>query len=251
MACTGRKKIMLFEQRTYTLKPGILETFWQAQHDRGFEIMSPILERLIGYFSTASGADQQLVHCYRYDSFDDWMTRLHGLAKVPQLGDYFKKVRPMLLAQETKFMALSPVKGLNPIWGNGDWLPAKGAHPGLPSSTAQVIVEESTIKLNPGTLPAYWEAWEKTGLSAGDDAVSGMLACFNTLVGRQHEVVMYRWFASFDARQQKREALRGNPQWKNFVDSISASVQSHDVKLMTPAQIPVLSPLFTGAPIKD
>ncbi len=243
---------MLFEQRTYTLKPGALETFWKAQHDRGFELMRPILERMFGYFSTVSGADQQVVHVYRYDNYEDWTTRLHGLAKVPQLADYFKKVRPMLLMQETKFMALSPVKSLNPIWGNGkDWLPANGAYPGLPKLSANILVEETTIKLNPGTLPAYWEAWEKTGLAAGDDALSGLIACFNTLVGRQHEVVMYRYFTDFDARQKQRAALSRNPQWIAFMDNISASVQGHDTKLLTPAQIPVLSPLFTGAPIRD
>ena len=53
---------MLFEQRCYTLKPGATTAFWQAQVDRGFELVKPIGDRLIGYFSTLSGSADQVTH---------------------------------------------------------------------------------------------------------------------------------------------------------------------------------------------
>ncbi len=53
---------MLIEHRAYTLRPGNLDAFMQAQLDRGFELVGAIMERLIGYFVVRSGPEDQIVH---------------------------------------------------------------------------------------------------------------------------------------------------------------------------------------------
>lgn len=67
---------MLIEHRAYTLKAGLMESLWQAQWERGYQLVQPILDRLIGYFSTTNGQEDQVVHLYRYDDYDDWARRL-------------------------------------------------------------------------------------------------------------------------------------------------------------------------------
>lgn len=230
---------MLFEQRIYTLKPGTIADFWQAQRDRGFELVRPILERQVGYFSAASGAADQVVHLYRYDDFNDWQQRLHGLYGVSELEPYFKRVRALMLAQENKFLVPVPVSELCPYWGNGkDWLPDQGALLGRGNGAA--LVEEQTTVLLPGTLPFYWQAWREHGFQALANDPGQLLGCFSCLVGRQHQVVMYRLY--FDWAQ--RQACIDSDNWQPFLAAIQPLVARRESKLLTPAIDRELSPLF-------
>ncbi len=239
---------MLIERRCYTLKVGKLGAFWRAQEDRGYELVRPMLERLIGYFSAVSGPADQVVHLYRYDSFDDWQSRLHGLYTVPELEPYFKTVRALMTAQENAFLKPAPLEALSPIWGGeSDWLPSDG--PLFEGANAtQVIVEESTHLLLPGTLPAYWTAWSEAGVGAMQADAASQLGSFVAVVGQQHEVRHYRVHASFEARQSDAAALTSEAGWKRFLDAIAPHCVRSEQKLLRPAPMPSLSPLFTHAP---
>lgn len=237
---------MLIERRCYTLKPGGLAAFWRAQEERGYATVQPILERLIGYFSACSGATDQVVHLYRYDSFDDWKHRLHGLYGVSALEPYFKTVRALMLAQENRFLSPAPLEALSPHWGAGrDWLPEHG--PLFDGGTGSApLVEESTRILLPGTLPAYWAAWRAHGLGAVEAHAASRLGGFVSLVGQQHQVVDYRVHDGFEARQAHHAALAGNPRWQAFMQAIAPLGVSSERQLLQPAPIAALSPLFSG-----
>ncbi len=48
---------MIFERRRYTTRAGMHDEFIRLQRDRGFDgAISAIMARLIGYFTTVSGA---------------------------------------------------------------------------------------------------------------------------------------------------------------------------------------------------
>lgn len=230
---------MLFEQRIYTLRPGTLEAFWQAQRDRGFELVRPILERQVGYFSALSGAADQIIHLYRYDSHEDWLNRLHGLYRVAALEPYFKTVRALMLAQENRFLVPAPLPQLSPLWaGPHDWLPSQGAVFRRATDKGPAVVEERTTVLLPGTLPLFWQAFREHRLEA--EQTGEWLGCFTTLVGRQHQVVQLRVYA--DGAERQSGAPDGLPQ--EFARSIRNLVVSDEVRLLSPSRIPELSPLF-------
>ncbi len=233
---------MLIEHRAYTLKAGALEAFWAAQRERGFELVKPIMERLIGYFSASSGPTDQVVHLYRFDSYADWVDRLQGLYLVPELQPYFAKARAMLTAQENKFLAPAPVDGLTPYWGNGnDWLPATGAGLGGDSGS---LVEESVLQLVPGALPKYWELCRSHGLPSGCMAGEGYLGCFYTVTGRFHQVIEYHRYLNFDARQERLARLRKDKAWQEFLAQAAALSLSSESKLLSPSPIKQMVPLF-------
>jgi hypothetical protein len=236
--------MVLIERRCYTLKTGSLSAFWRAQNDRGYESVRPILDRLIGYFSAVSGPADQVVHLYRYDDFDDWQSRLHGLYAVPGLEPYFKTVRALMTSQANAFLKPAPLDALSPIWnGSRDWLPAHGPIFGGAQGT-QMLVEESTHLLVPGSLPAYWAAWADAGVSAMQADAASQLGSFVSVVGRQHEVRHYRVHASFEARQVDNSALTSDARWKKFIDAIAPICFLAERKLLLPAAMAPLSPLF-------
>lgn len=240
---------MLIEHRAYTLKPGNLERFYALQQERGFELVRPIMERLIGYFTVQAGPLDQIVHIYRFDSYDDWTRRLHGLYGVTALEPYFKNVRPLMLAQENRFLVPAPITALTPLWGNGnDWLP--GAKLAVDAAaTPELVIEEATLVMVPGSLPVYWNAFREHGLAAratGGEALATqhLLGCFYTLVGRQHQVTHYRAYPSLAACRAHRQALADDPSWRTFMQTVAAMTASNEVKLMVPAPIAAMAPLF-------
>lgn len=236
---------MLFEHRTYTLKPGTLERFWLAQDERGYAAVRPILERLVGYFSACTGSSDQVVHLYRYDSYEDWMARLHGLYLVSELEPYFRTVRALMSAQENKFLMPAPIAELSPLWsGAQDWRPSRGAVFRKGTVDGEALVEEETTTLLPGAMPSYWQAYREHGLRLLEDQSEQLMGCFTSVVGRLHQVVQYRVHAEPAEWQQAQDARRRNPHWLALQRAVRPLVVSDESKLLQPAAISELSPLF-------
>lgn len=234
---------MLIEHRAYTLRPGSLEAFWQAQRDRDPNLARPILERLLGYFSTQEPAEQ-IVHLYRYDDWDDWIARLHGLYKLNELQPYFKAVRALLTTQENKFLVPAPLAELTPRWGNGnDWFPGARRFSDI-AVEPELFVEESTVTLLPGTQPLFWDAYREHGLAAGNVATENLLGCFVTVVGRQHQIMHYRCYSDDAARSNHHERLEQSDAWTAFTRVTADYILSSESRSLQPSQIGLLSPLF-------
>jgi hypothetical protein len=235
---------LLFEQRIYTLESESAERFWELQHERGFELVRPIMERLMGYFFTRIHDRYVIVHWWRFDSFDDWSQRLHGLYHVEGLEPYFKKVRALLISQENKFLEFSPVDDLNPIWScHSDWLPGH-----LPLSDGaknrEICIEMEVIQLRPGSLPLYWRAWQDEGLHALPHATKRLIGIFYNLVGQLHEVTLMRWHVSRSEAIDWRSHLEGHTNWQKFLATTENLVLAKRTHWLTPAPGKQLSPLF-------
>lgn len=235
---------MLFEQRIYTLTSESADRFWELQHERGFELVRPIMERLVGYFSTRINDQDVIVHWWRFDGYDDWHQRLHGLYRVEGLNPYFKKVRTLLSTQENKFLLHAPVEDLSPIWADGkDWLPGDTPLAGN-TEARSICVEMEVIQLRPGTLPAYWQAWREEGLRAAPFSTQGLIGVFYNLVGRLHEVTILRWHASQGEAARWRGQLEAHAHWNAFSSGIEPMVASRRSHRLAPAPGKQLSPLF-------
>lgn len=240
---------MLFEQRTYTLQPGNTDAFWAAQQARGFDLVRPILERLVGYFRTKGGAREQVIHLYCFDDYHDWVERLHGLYGVPELEPYFRTVRPLMLAQENEFLAPAPLTELCPHWGDGRGKAVRAAlGASAPALGGDIVIEQVTAQLLPGGLPAYWEGWRRHGLRCGAPATARLLGVFSTLVGAQHKITSYRWHRDLRQHDEHAAALAACQPWQRFLESIQDVVVRYETRLLAPAPLAPMSPLFAHRP---
>lgn len=234
---------MLIEHRVYTLAPGAEASFWNAQRERGEHGLRPILERLIGTYAARSGATDQIVSLYRYDSFEDWQTRLFGLYRKAELQSYFRAVRALIRHQESRFLAPAPLPELTPHWGNGrDWLPAHG--PVFASSSAASLTEELTLTFAAGGVPECWEAMARHALM--DDAVvmTGLSAGFSTVAGMLNQVLLYWCHADLEAALHHRDCLRESARWNDFLREL-APVDIHaESRLLAPSTVADMSPLY-------
>ena len=234
---------MIFERRAYTMEPGQVPAFDKAQTDRGFELVKSYMDRLVGYFSMRSGVTDQVVHFYRYDSFEDWNKRLRGLYAVPELTPYFVNTRKLIRRQVNGFYELLPVEALNPMWGGGnDWLPETGAK--LGSLNGEKIVEERAFQLRPGGIPAFVEACNTHGIKALATMDGRRIGAFMSMTGPLHNIMLWWWFENAAEREARVAMLEANTDWQVFISTIKTLLVDQSTLLMTPRPIPEMSPLF-------
>ena len=237
---------MIFERRRYTVRAEMRNEFIRLQHVRGFDgAIGAIMARLIGYFSTVSDATENFIHLYRYDDFGDWLTRLHGLYEVPELEPYFLTVRQILSRQENDFFLPAPIAELIPLWSDdNDWLPGEGGRNWDLRENPDLVVEESTISLIPGSLPRYWGAMEEFNSVILSLPWRYILATWQAMTGRLHVVVAYEVFCSMADRDAFRTAVRDNDAKIDFDKAVHDIVIKNDSTLLRPVRVSEMSPMF-------
>lgn len=229
---------MIFEHRTYSLAPGTTAAFMKAQTDRGFESIRPIAERLIGYFVDPRDSGDRIVHLYRYNDFEDWQQRLHGLYGVIELEPYFKTVRSMMMRQDNFFMSPAAFGALTPIWGNGnDWHPGESS-PLHNKLSASAVVLEKTFFLKPGKTGLFFQ--ERSAPQACQQSQGQSLGWFISITGRLHRVVRYTLFDTIDVCRGAMNSLSSN-----FNADLIAEEESR--VLFPVMDIPQMSPLLAQA----
>ena len=235
---------MIFERRAYTMEPGHIDAFDKAQIDRGFDLVKPYMDRLVGYFSTRTGVSDQIVHLYRYDDLDDWNKRLRGLYHVPELTPYFVNTRKIVRRQQNGFYEPLPIDPINPLWGGGnDWLPGIGKT--LAPLSENLVVEEKVFQLKPGGIPAFVEACNQTGVGTLDAIRRQSIGTLMSMIGNLHTVAFWWWFETSEDRETHAKCLSAAAEWNNFIAEVAAVTLEQSSLLLEPRPIPQMSPLFS------
>ena len=96
---------MIYELRTYTLRPGTLPDMIKAASTVSRDIRGNDFGKLEGYWSTEIGPLNQVLHLWSYASYDE-RTRLRAeLAKNPRWGgEYLPLIRPLLMRQDVRLL---------------------------------------------------------------------------------------------------------------------------------------------------
>ncbi|MDR3097474.1 MAG: NIPSNAP family protein [Paraburkholderia sp.] len=237
---------MLIEHRVYTLAPGAEASFWGTQRERGEHGLSPILERLIGTYATRSGEADQIVSLYRYDSFEDWQTRLFGLYRQDALQAYFRSVRALIKHQESQFLVPAPLRELTPHWGNGrDWLPGNG--PIFASPRAGCAMEELTLTFSAGGVPACWEAMRQCALTSDPVVMADLCAGFSSIAGTLNQVLLYWHYPSAEAWSIHRRSLGESARWNDFLRALAPFGVQASSRLLAPSGVADMSPMYARA----
>ena len=96
---------MIYELRTYTVKPGTLGDMVKAASTVSREIRGDDFGKLEGYWMTEIGPLNQVLHMWSYDSFEERARLRAELAKNPRwTGEYVPLIRPLLIRQDVRLM---------------------------------------------------------------------------------------------------------------------------------------------------
>src|SRR3984893_15527442 len=102
--------VMIYELRTYTVKPGTLGDIVKAASTVSRDIRKDDYGKLEGYWSTEIGPLNQVMHMWSYGSFDERAKMRAELAKNPRwTGEYIPLIRPLLVRQDVRLLnAIKP-----------------------------------------------------------------------------------------------------------------------------------------------
>ncbi|WP_111765958.1 NIPSNAP family protein [Nakamurella deserti] len=102
---------MIVDQRTYAARPGRLQEFVDTFTARGLPLYTRYCGTLIGYFTSESGALNQVVHLWGYADAADRDIRRAALARDPGWQVFLDMALPLLVSQESRLLrptAFSP-----------------------------------------------------------------------------------------------------------------------------------------------
>lgn len=104
---------MIIDHRTYVIHHGRTGEYFKLFQEEGLPVQLKHLGHLVGYFQTAVGPLNQVVHLWGYEDFADMERRRAARDADPAWASYKKKSAGMLLSQENKILrpvSFSPIK---------------------------------------------------------------------------------------------------------------------------------------------
>jgi hypothetical protein len=104
---------MIIEQRTYELKPGSLPEFLASYEAEGLPLQKDALGQLVGYFIAEVGELNRIVQLWRFDSYEDRLSRRAALSANPQWRNFLGRTAVMVVRQRNELLtpaSFSPIK---------------------------------------------------------------------------------------------------------------------------------------------
>ena len=206
---------MLYELRTYTVKPGTLGDMVKAASTVSLDIRGNNYGKLEGYWSTEIGPLNQVLHLWSYSDFADRARLRAELAKNPRwTGEYLPIIRPLLMRQEVRLLnAIRP--------------------PVAPSSTGN-IYELRNYRAKPGGAVRQWlDAF--TAVLPAREKHSKIVALWQTEAPQPNEVCHLWAYPDLNARAEARGNAMKDPAWQEFLGKGSALLDEMHSTIMLPA----------------
>jgi hypothetical protein len=206
---------MLYELRTYTVKPGTIGEMVKAASTVSRDIRKDDYGKLEGYWTTEIGPLNQVMHLWSYKDFDE-RSRLRGeLARNSRwTGEYIPLIRPLLQRQDIRLLnALRP--------------------PVAPASTGN-IYEFRNYRAKPGGAAKQWLDAFIEALPAREK-YSRIVGLWQTEAGQPNEVCHIWAYPSLNARVEARANALKDPAWQQFLGKGSALLDEMHSTIMLPA----------------
>lgn len=98
-----------------------------------------------------------------------------------------------------------------------------------------MFVEERVYTLLPGRIPEYLALYEARGLIPQSRYLSTMLGYYSSEIGDLNEVVHLWSHESLDAREENRERMRADPEFKAYWDEVKHLIVRQRNRILRPA----------------
>lgn len=188
---------MLHELRTYTALPGAIPEVLKANEEVGRKVRGDDYGVLEGYWYTEMGPLNQVMHLWRYDSFEE-RARLRGeLGKVEGwTKEYVPRLRPLLTQQSTRFLINTKAIAAPETQGN--------------------FYEFRNYRVKPGTAKAWMDAFLE--VMPTREKYSKNVGAWITEGPNPNEVCHMWAYQSLEERANARAGIAQEDAWKAFVE---------------------------------
>ena len=200
---------MIYEIRTYTLKPGAVPEF-----EKRFEpslVYRLQYSELAAFWHTDIGPLNQVIHVWGYENLKQ---RTEVRAQAAKEPDWPPNVHEMILSMRSEIFSPAP---FSPKLGGGQKLGN--------------IYEMRTYQYQPGSIPTVMERWQEA-LAGGRLEMSPLAACMSSEVGRLNLWVHIWPYADFEERDRIRAESFKLDTWPPKTREFMISMEN---KFMIPA----------------
>jgi hypothetical protein len=206
---------MLYELRTYTLKPGSLGDMVKAAATVATDIRKNDYGKLEGYWSTEIGPLNQVMHLWSYSDYNE-RARVRGeLGKNSRwVGEYIPLIRPLIVRQEIRL--------LNALRA-----------PVAPASTGN-IYEFRNYRAKPlGAVKQWLDAFIEA--LPAREKYSKIVGLWQTEAAQPNEVCHLWAYKDLNARAEARGAAMKDPAWQAFLGKGPDLLEEMHSTIMVPA----------------
>jgi NIPSNAP len=188
---------VIYELRTYTVKPGSLGDMVKAASTVAHEIRGNDHGKLEGYWSTEIGALNQVMHLWSYSDFNERARLRAGLAANPRWrNEYLPLIHPLLVRQDIRLLnAVRP--------------------PVAPESTGNIYELRNYRAKTGGAVRQWLDAF--TAALPAREKYSKIVGLWHTEAGQPNEVCHLWAYPNLNARTEARAAALKDPVWREFI----------------------------------
>jgi hypothetical protein len=206
---------MIYELRTYTVKPGTLGDMVKAASTVSRDIRGNDFGKLEGYWSTEIGALNQVLHMWSYSDLNERARLRAELAKNARwTSEYIPLIRSLLVRQEVRLLnAIRP--------------------PVAPVSTGN-IYELRNYRAKPLGAVRQWADAFVAALPAREK-YSRIVGLWQTEAGQPNEVCHIWAYPSLNARAEARANATKDPVWGEFLGKGPQFLEEMHSTIMLPA----------------
>jgi hypothetical protein len=200
---------MIYEIRTYALKPG-----QTAEFEKRFEASLSVrlkYSELAAFWRTEMGPLNQVIHVWPYENLQH---RAEIRARLTQEPDWPPKTQDLLMSMESEIYSPAP---FSPKLGGGQKLGN--------------IYEMRIYQCQPGSIPAVIERYGEA-LKGGRLNLSPLAACMSSEIGQLNLWVHIWPYTDLNERDRVREESRKLSTWPPKIREFLVSQQN---KILIPA----------------
>lgn len=205
---------MIYELRTYTLKPGGAPAAAANSGGVGRDIRGNDYGKLEGYWMTEIGPLNQVMHLWSYADLNE---RAHLRAELSKnerwRTEYIPLIMPLLVRQDIRL--------LNAL-----------VEPKAPASEGN-LYEFRHYRLAPGAFGKWYELFK--GILPVREKYSKIAGLWHTEAGQPNEICHIWPYPSFEARMEARNATAADPEWQAFLKAGAGLIEEQHSTLMWPA----------------
>jgi hypothetical protein len=194
---TCEENIVLYELRTYTLRPGTIGEMVSAASTVAREIRGDNFGKLEGYWTTEIGPLNQVMHLWSYSDFSERARLRDELARnLRWSSEYIPLIRPLMVRQDIRLLnAVKP--------------------PVAPASKSNVYEFRNYRAKPAGALRQWLEAF--TAALPAREKYSKIVGLWLTEAGEPNEACHIWAYPSLNARTEARSKASEDPVWKEFL----------------------------------
>ena len=206
---------MIYELRTYTVKPGTLGDMVKAAATVSRDIRGDSFGKLEGYWFTEIGPLNQVMHMWSYPGFEERARLRAELGKNPRwTAEYIPLIRPLLVRQDVRL--------LNALRA-----------PVAPASAGNIYELRNYRAKAAGPVRQWIEAF--TAALPAREKYSKMVGLWQTEAGQPNEVCHIWAYPDLNARAKARGDAMKDPVWQEFLGKAPAFIEEMHSTIMLPA----------------